>query len=156
MRVEKTILAGGIAPESLLGVRADLEERGWRLVLVQDGADILCRCESNPPDLVIVGDGLRDMDGSVCCAYLRDIPESSNVVIVWLAGGEEAHCLAGRRMAEFVGADYCLSKPLEPAALLELIARLLVNQRPVRTSRSAEFPTRVVWPTHQSFASSRS
>lgn len=90
--------------------RAYLEQAGFRVVCVDNGADALRLAEADPPDLVLLDLNLPGMDGMEVAARLR---ERSDVFILMLtARSEEADRVAGLR----IGADDYLTKPSVPAS----------------------------------------
>ncbi len=111
--------------------RAYLEQAGFRVVCVDNGADALRLAEADPPDLVLLDLNLPGMDGMEVAARLR---ERSDVFILMLtARSEEADRVAGLR----IGADDYLTKPFSPRELVARVEAILRRRRsfPSRDNR---------------------
>jgi two-component system alkaline phosphatase synthesis response regulator PhoP len=103
--------------------QAYLEQAGFRVVCVEDGASALARVAVEPPDLVILDLNLPGMDGMEVAARLR---ERSDVFILMLtARAEEADRVAGLR----IGADDYLTKPFSPRELVARVEAILRRRR---------------------------
>jgi DNA-binding response OmpR family regulator len=111
--------------------RAYLEQAGFRVVCVDNGADALRLAEADPPDLILLDLNLPGMDGMEVAARLR---ERSDVFILMLtARSEEADRVAGLR----IGADDYLTKPFSPRELVARVEAILRRRRgaPARDNR---------------------
>jgi two-component system CheB/CheR fusion protein len=98
-----------------------LEVLGHRVRVVHDGAKALEVAEANPPDVMLIDIGLPGIDGYEVARRVRRYPELRNVVLIALTGyGRDED----RREALTAGFDHHLVKPVDPGALLALVARL--------------------------------
>ncbi|NWF79427.1 MAG: response regulator transcription factor [Chloroflexi bacterium] len=103
--------------------KAYLEQAGFRVVCVNNGAAALHQAEADPPDLVLLDLNLPGMDGMEVAARLR---ERSDVYIMMLtARSEEADRVAGLR----IGADDYLTKPFSPRELVARVEAILRRRR---------------------------
>lgn len=87
-----------------------------------DGSEGLQMASSNPPDVAVVDIGLPGIDGYELARRLRAEPATSRVRLIAVTGYGQAE---DRARALEAGFDAHLVKPVEPARLLETIARLL-------------------------------
>lgn len=104
---------------STLDLLADaLGEKGYDVRLAADAPGALRSCETDPPDLILLGETTLDADGLTLCAQLRGDRALDAVPIVLLATRSDPPDVAAGFAA---GADDCMSKPF---ALVELYARV--------------------------------
>ena len=156
MRTIKSIVFADARDQVPAALSHHLDEAGYRLTYMTDGSDVLWRCESNPPDLLILDTRLRDMDGLDVCRYLRDCSFCAEMPILVLTEADDKLTRHyARQMTQFVGADYFLAKPYDPIILLQVIDDILRGNRRRRARRDSRFPTRVVWPTNCALAGAR-
>jgi len=98
-------------PDSLLAARAALTEAGHGCVLAPDGPQALAFLAAGPFDVIVIDPAMALHDGWPVLAAAGATP----VVAVTSA----ADLLGDRRVAT------CLTKPLDPAALVEAVAGVL-------------------------------
>jgi two-component system, OmpR family, KDP operon response regulator KdpE len=112
-------------------LRANLQSRGFRVMVSTDGSDVLQRLEESAPDLVLLDLMLPDIDGFELC---RQVRERSHVGIVVISArrGE-----TDKVRALNLGADDYLTKPF---GIEELLARI---QATLRRTRPAPVPHHV-------------
>jgi two-component system alkaline phosphatase synthesis response regulator PhoP len=104
-------------------VRTYLENAGFTVRAVTDGAEALQVAREWRPDLLVLDLNLPGMDGIEVAARLR---ESSDVYILMLtARSEESDRVAGLR----IGADDYLTKPFSPRELVARVEAILRRQR---------------------------
>ncbi len=102
-------------------VRAVLAGEGYDVTDVADGAGALAEIARERPDVLVLDLHMPVMDGAAVLAALRaDLAAAYLPVIVMTADGEE-----GRKAAEGLGADEYVTKPFDPAALLQTMARVM-------------------------------
>jgi PAS domain S-box-containing protein len=113
-----TILMVDDVPESMAVTAAQLEERGFRVAVAQDGEDALERAELLSPDLILLDVLMPGMDGFETCRRLKASESTKGIPVIFMTAlGETAHKVAG---FEAGGVDYVV-KPLE---LDEVLARV--------------------------------
>jgi ribonuclease P protein subunit RPR2 len=142
-----------VEPRLLSGPRR-LEERGLRLLVVDDDAAlrILLRTTfevvdieveeadsaeaaekmiaTRAPDVVVLDVGMPGMDGLTFCRKLKFDPVTSDIGIVLLTGSDRTEYVA-----EACGADAFLRKPFSPLELLNAVERIAggLYEGPYRT-----------------------
>jgi CheY-like chemotaxis protein len=87
-----------------------------------DGQDALEKVRADPPDLVIADMRMPRLDGSELCEALSRDAATRQVPVVILTSNKDAET---RRRACAAGAREVLQKPIQPAALLEVVHRHL-------------------------------
>jgi two-component system OmpR family response regulator len=88
-----------------------LEDDGYTVCAVADGAAALVAAETFRPDLALVDGGLPGMDGSEVARRLRQV---GDMPIIFVTGADSAEAIhAGFRM----GADDYILKPFDPEEL---------------------------------------
>lgn len=97
-----------------------------------DGFEAGSLMESVRPDLVILDLVMPGMDGFKVCQNIRRSPSLKHVKIVILTGFPSDRNL---ERATELGADLCLAKPIDRAALFEAIRGIMEPRRGVRGRR---------------------
>lgn len=86
-----------------------------------DGEQGLTVAEEFRPDVVLLDIGMPRLNGYEACRRLREKPWGKDVFVIALTGwGQDED----RRQSEDAGFDHHLVKPVEPQALLDLLASL--------------------------------
>ncbi|WP_437834539.1 response regulator [Sorangium sp. So ce1153] len=113
-----TILIVDDEPTNVAVTIDQLEERGFRVAVAQDGEDALERAELLSPDLILLDVLMAGMDGFETCRRLKASERTRGIPVIFMTAlGETAHKLAG---FEAGGVDYVI-KPLE---IDEVLARI--------------------------------
>ncbi len=98
-----------------------------------DGFEAGTHMESVRPDIVILDLVMPGMDGFKVCQNIRRSPALSHVKIMVLTGfGSERNI----ERAQSVGADICLTKPIDRNALFQAVDKLLKPRRGVRAAKA--------------------
>ncbi len=98
-----------------------------------DGFEAGSQMESVRPDIVILDLIMPGMDGFKVCQNIRRSPALNHTKIMVLTGfGSERNI----ERAQELGADVCLSKPIDRNVLFESIEKLLKPRRGVRASKA--------------------
>ncbi|HVR40632.1 MAG TPA: PAS domain S-box protein [Thermoanaerobaculia bacterium] len=105
--------------EGRLLVRAVLQQAGANVVAVDSAEHALNALAERVPDIIITDIAMPLMDGYAFARGLREMPQLHNVKIVALSAFP-----AGSGASLESGFDEYLSKPIEPAHLVETIAKL--------------------------------
>lgn len=101
------------------GIAAVLEEEGIAVDLVERGADVAARLESNSPDALVLDVKLPDVDGVSLYRALK--PRWPNLPVLFSTGHGDAQLLTG----ELAGARIrCLQKPYDATTLLDALAEI--------------------------------
>jgi CheY-like chemotaxis protein len=76
------------------------------------------------PDVILLDIGLPSLNGFEACRLIREQPRGKRVVIIALTGwGQDED----RRRSREAGFDHHLVKPVDPQALMKMIADLVVS-----------------------------
>lgn len=99
-----------------------LLRRGYEVAVAEDGRQGLALAEALNPDVILMDLSMPVMDGWEAMKHLRRHPALSRTPIVALTG----HAMKDDRTKSIAaGADEYMAKPLDFAALLQLLERLL-------------------------------
>ena len=108
-------------------LRANLEARGYEVLVAMDGAEAILTVEMEIPDLIILDIMMPKMDGFEVCRRLR---EWSQIPIIMLSAlgheSDKVKCLE-------LGADDYLTKPF---GVEELVARVRAVLRRTEAARA--------------------
>ena len=127
---KKKILLVDADPRSLRVVEVSLRKAGYNVACAEDGISALEIIDEQQPDLVICDTHLPKLDGYGACRWIRGRPWGGSMVLVALTGwGQEED----RRRSRQAGFDHHLVKPVDPRALVKLLAELPVTE-PARPS----------------------
>jgi len=106
--------------QKLLAVNFEME--GYRVVTASDGAEALDRVASDHPDLAVLDVMMPRVDGLDVVRVLRADPVTCTMPIILLSA--KAQALDINRGLE-AGADAYVTKPFDPAELLDKAAALI-------------------------------
>lgn len=103
-------------------IKASLETDGYNVIIATDGQAGLDKAHKENPDLIILDLMLPKLDGYKVCRMLKFDDKYKSIPIVMLtARGQESD----KKLGGEVGADAYITKPFEPAALLDKIKSLI-------------------------------
>lgn len=103
-------------------VQINLARLGHRITMAADGVEGLEKVREDRPDLVILDVMMPRMDGFEMLRRLKADPELAGIRVVMLtARSQDADIFEGHRS----GADFYLTKPFSPAALLDALRQVL-------------------------------
>jgi len=120
------ILVVDDTPSNVKVLRTLLAVRGYTVITAENGQDALDKAASEPPELILMDVVMPVMDGYEACRRLRALPAIKDVPIVMVTASgpqEKAKALA-------VGANDMIMKPVDPEAVLALVATLLAGPQP--------------------------
>lgn len=101
-----------------------LEGDGFEVDATDNAKQALASLKNSNPDIVITDIAMPDMDG---LEFIRSIRElSTGVPILAVSGMDSEGGELYLKQAEKLGADICLSKPVNRRQLLESVRHLLV------------------------------
>jgi len=106
--------------QKLLAVNFEME--GYRVVTASDGAEALERIGSDHPDLAVLDVMMPRVDGLDVVRALRADPTTHSMPIILLSA--KAQAVDINRGLE-AGADVYVTKPFDPAELLDKAAALI-------------------------------
>ncbi len=98
-----------------------LRQLGHTIEIVTDGLEDVQAAAAFSPDVVLLDIGLPKMNGYEAARRIRERSQEREIAIIAMTGwGQEED----KRRAFEAGIDHHMTKPVEPAALLRLLARL--------------------------------
>lgn len=105
-------------------VKFRLESNNYEVLTAYNGQEGLDKARKEKPDLIILDLMLPKIDGYKVCRMLKFDEKYKNIpIILFTARAQDSD----KKLGEEVGADAYISKPFEPAALLEKVKTLLEN-----------------------------
>ena len=116
----QTILVIDDDPDIRGDLQMILEDRGYHVITAADGQAGLNRVLAERPDLVIVDMMMPKMSGFVVLERLKQQTYPA-IPVVMLTGNSSDH---QRNLAEFLGVDAYLNKPIGTRPLLDQLERL--------------------------------
>jgi CheY-like chemotaxis protein len=103
-----------------------LEKRGHTVTVVNNGREALDALALRPFDLVLMDLSMPDMDGLTATALIRQREQGTDRRVPIVA--VTAHALVGdRERCLAAGMDGYVSKPVNPGALLNVMAQVLTG-----------------------------
>ena len=115
-----TILVIDDDPDIRSDLQMLLQERGYRVLTANDGQAGLQRAVADMPDLVILDMMMPKMSGIMVVERFKQ-QSKRPVPVIMLTGNESEH---QRTLAEFMGVDAYLNKPIGMRQLLDRLQRL--------------------------------
>jgi signal transduction histidine kinase len=114
----QTILIVDDTPANLALVVECLEDRGFRVVIAQDGEEGLRRAQLVRPELILLDVVMPRLDGFETCRRLKSLPATSDIPVIFMTALAET----GEKLTGFKagGVDY-VTKPLQ---VDEVLARV--------------------------------
>jgi len=98
-----------------------LRARGYQVRVEHDGLAGLAAAEASPPDVAFLDIGMPKLNGYELARRMRSIPATANAILIAVTGwGQDED----RARTEQAGFDGHLVKPIDPGALLSLLASL--------------------------------
>jgi DNA-binding response OmpR family regulator len=120
MSTARHILLVDDQPKAIEFLEFRLKQAGYRITLAQNGELGLQSARSDPPNAVVLDVTMPELNGYQTCRELKKLRPDLPVII--LTGKTEP---ADRFWALECGADEFLTKPVDPALVLEKLAGLL-------------------------------
>lgn len=109
-------------PDVLEFLGYNLKKEGFQVFTASNGKQGIRKAFETKPHLIILDVMMPRLDGMETCREIRQIPELSRVLIVFLtARGEDYSQIAGFE----AGADDYVAKPVKPKVLISRIQALL-------------------------------
>lgn len=116
-------------------VTVALQGAGYRVVSFADGLQVADGIKTHGiPALVVLDIGMPGLDGFQVCTLLRENPATAKVLVIILTGKDS---FLTRLRAKWAGVAEYLTKPFQPKALIEVVARNV----PITATTSASPPT---------------
>jgi CheY-like chemotaxis protein len=102
-------------------LRRMLSERGFEVLEAADGREAIEAVERLRPDVVLLDLLMPETNGFSVCHHIKTTPEIAGVKVVVVSA---KFYLADRLLAQKLGADRFLTKPLDQAVLLDTLREL--------------------------------
>ena len=102
-------------------IAVNLELEGFEVTTTGDGASALELAREMQPDVITLDVMMPRLTGFEAVELLRQDPSTCRIPVVMVTGRAQA---ADLERGEEVGADAYLTKPFEPAELIEVVTRL--------------------------------
>lgn len=107
-------------------LKYNLKKEGYQVKTANDGIKAVEIAKTFIPDLVILDIMMPNQDGVETCRQIREIPELSQVFVLFLTARSEEYS----EIAAFeVGADDYIVKPIKPRALVSRISALFRRKK---------------------------
>ncbi len=114
-------------------LKYNFEKEGYAVYTAGNGIEGKSIAIKNKPDLIILDIMMPGLDGVELCKDLRESPDFSDTLIVFLtARGEDYSQIAGFE----VGADDYITKPVKPRVLLARVKALLKRKGKVKAEQN--------------------
>jgi DNA-binding response OmpR family regulator len=101
-----------------------LEQAGYRVVAVADGAQAIDAVRAELPDLAVLDLMMPGLSGLDVCAEIRRDPASAHLPVIMLTARVQEQDVA---MGFATGADDYVTKPFSPRELLSRVQALLAR-----------------------------
>ena len=116
------ILAVDDEPNIVRLIQVNLERHGYQVETANNGAQALEKIKANRPDLLVSDVMMPEMDGFELMANVRRDPSLMDLPVIMLtAKAQDRDVMEGYK----TGADMYLTKPFNPAELLQFVKRIL-------------------------------
>ncbi len=131
-RVRRRVLVADDNYDSATSLSILLNDAGYEIRTAGDGAQALQTAAEFRPDIALLDIGMPMLNGYEIARRIRDQPWGRDVLLIAVTGwGGPEH----RQQTSAAGFDHHLIKPVDPAALTQLLASLLSEAAaPVRGS----------------------
>ena len=107
-------------------IAVNLQLEGFEVTMAGDGETAVELARATLPDVITLDVMMPRMSGFEAVERLRAEPETAGIPVVMVTGRAQAADLA---RGEELGADAYLTKPFEPAELIEVVTRLARSRR---------------------------
>jgi len=122
----EVILIVDDTPDNLLVLFSYLEEKGFKVLLAEDGESALQIAQSKAPDLILLDVLMPEIDGFETCRRLKAKPSTKEIPVIFLTAlSETVNKVQGFKLG---GVDY-ITKPSEQEEVLVRIQTHLNLQR---------------------------
>jgi CheY-like chemotaxis protein len=105
-------------------ISVNLELEGFEVVTTDDGAAALEMVQDVRPDLITLDVVMPRLGGFETVERLRADPATASIPVVFVTGRAQGVDVA---RAEELGVEAYLTKPFEPAELVEVVRRLTLD-----------------------------
>ncbi len=103
-------------------IQTILENEGYTVITAEDGLDALKKLKTSQVDMAIVDFHMPNMNGTALLRELRQVPEYKNMPTLMLTTESSQF---KKDKAKELGANGWLTKPFDPATLVNAVKALL-------------------------------
>lgn len=98
-----------------------LDSAGYKTIPISKSSYALLEVCKQKPDVILLDLKMDIVDGFTIANDLSQIPETSNIPIIGITGiyTEKSH----RKLMEEVGINRCLTKPINPSDIINLLGK---------------------------------
>ena len=96
-----------------------------RVITATNGVEAMSQVAADPPDLILLDIMMPKMSGFEVCKRLKGDPKTRDIIVVMVTALNETGDV---ERAAACGTDDYISKPIERAALVELVRNLLTSR----------------------------
>lgn len=108
-------------PDILELLKYNLKKEGYDVETAEDGMKAVSIAKRFSPELILLDIMMPQQDGVETCRQIREIPEMTDVHVIFLTARAEEYS----EVAAFeAGADDYITKPIKPRALMSRISAL--------------------------------
>lgn len=118
----KTIMVVDDSPTICRLVTITLERDGYQVISASDGFEAIAKLNDGLPDMILLDITMPRMDGYQLCKTIKGNPETEFIPVIMLSGKDGFIDKVRGRM---VGSDDYITKPFEPAVLLQYVSKYL-------------------------------
>lgn len=129
---EATVLLVDDNPQNLKVLYETLKDRGYRLLIANEGEKALALAERHHPEVILLDIMMPVMDGFEVCRQLKESPVTADSAVVFLSALDDVE--AKVKGFSLGGADY-IAKPFQAQ---EVIARVNTHARVIQLEREMQ------------------
>lgn len=120
-------------PDILEFLKYNFKKENFKVHTADNGKDGIKKAKKHQPDLILLDVMMPELDGIETCRMLREMPQFSNTIIVFLTARNEDYSeIAGFE----AGADDYINKPIRPRALLARVKSLLKRRQKTEKAKT--------------------
>jgi two-component system, OmpR family, alkaline phosphatase synthesis response regulator PhoP len=108
-------------------IEMNLVREGYEVTKASNGVDGLAAARGNAPDLVLLDVQMPQMDGLEMLTKMKEDAALADIPVIMLTAQSAREDLAKGLDA---GAEYYVTKPIDPAQLLGMIERFFADRGP--------------------------
>nr|WP_227519880.1 response regulator [Mangrovitalea sediminis] len=132
IHTEPTVLLVDDNAQNLKVLYETLKDRGYRLLIANDGEKALALAQRNRPELILLDIMMPGMDGFMVCRQLKANPETADAAVVFLSALDDVD--AKVKGFALGGVDY-VAKPFQAQ---EVIARVETHVKVIQLERQLQ------------------
>ena len=105
-------------------VKASLHGSEFEVLTASDGESGIEEARKMKPDVILLDIMMPNLDGLTTCNYLKKIPETKNIPIIFLSAKKTD---VGHKVAMSTGASDYIIKPFDPEDLLIRLRKAVIT-----------------------------